>query len=107
MNSVEIWTYVGYAIAVIFLLLSLGMGLMMYVSSQEEKKNPIALPSKKVDPKTVEEKDIFESDHFTKKNERSEKGKTMPIMHNPVKRSSRNFFDDDDEGFSITKGGGK
>lgn len=108
MNSVLIWSYVGYAIAAIFLLISISFGALIYISSKHEKNNPIALPSKKVATNTESDSNLFDNEDFTEKSAKSTgRRAAAPIMHEPARgASSKNFFDDEDD-FSITKGGGK
>lgn len=109
MSNVEIWTYICYGLAGIFLIAAMAFALMLYITSQNEKKNPIALP--KAQKEEVAKKEIFEDDDSSAlggglPGGRRRKG-GAPIMHKPTKNlvgSSESFFGDDDEAFKLTGG---
>lgn len=109
MSNVEIWTYISYGIAALFFIIACVFGTLIYISSQNSKKNPIALPKKQI---VIDEqaKEFFdESDDAPgalKGSLPSRRSKVVPIMHEPKGnlRSSKNFFDDDDDSFKITGG---
>lgn len=111
MSNVELWTYISYGIAGLFFIAACFFAGLIYVSSQNSKKNPIALPKKAV----IEEKEEeFFSDEDVKGNIQGSlpsrrSNRTMPVMHEPKGnlRSSKNFFDDDDDSFKLTGGQSK
>lgn len=109
MSSVELWTYICYGLAGIFLVGAVAFAAMLYISSQNEKKNPIALP--KTQKETVEKKDLFEESEAGVLREGLPGGRRRksdaPIMHKPTRNlvgSSESFFGDDDEAFKLTGG---
>lgn len=111
MNSVELWTYISYGIAALFFIIACVFGGLIFISSQNSKKNPIALPKKHV----VEEKpkeffnDEDDAPGALKGSLPSRRSRVAPVMHEPKGnlRSSKNFFDDDDDSFKITGGQAK
>lgn len=113
MSNVELWTYISYGIAALFFIGACIFAGLIYFSSQELKKNPIALPSKKA-PVAQEEEDVFDIEENTSLNPvgglpSRRKNRAMPTMHEPKGklRSSKSFFDDDDDTFVITNGESK
>jgi hypothetical protein len=111
MSNVELWTYISYGIAGLFFLVACAFGGLIFLSSQNSKKNPIALPKKQV----VEEKakEFFDDNDDSKEDLKgslpSRRRRTAPVMHEPKGnlRASKNFFDDDDDSFKITGGQSK
>lgn len=112
MSNVELWTYISYGIAALFFIAACVFAGLIYVSSQNSKKNPIALPSKKP---VVEEqpKEFFDEADDAQGTLRgslpNRRRKVSPVMHEPKGnlRSSKNFFEDDDDSFKITSGQSK
>lgn len=108
MSNVEIWTYISYGIAALFFIIACVFGTLIYISSQNSKKNPIALPKKQVAEEQTKEffDDSDDAPGTLRGSLPSRRSKVTPVMHEPKGnlRSSKNFFDDDDDSFKITGG---
>lgn len=112
MSNVELWTYISYGIAALFFLGACYFAALIYISSQNNKKNPIALPTKARVVETKKEAfDGIEEDFSLQSPNalpsRRNRGKVAPTMHEPTGnlKSSKNFFEDDD--FKLTGGTSK
>lgn len=113
MSNVELWQYISYGIAAIFFIIACVFAGLIFISSQQLKKNPIALPSKKA-PVVEENVNVFEGEENSSLNPvgglpSRRKNRVAPTMHEPKGklRSSKSFFDDDDDTFVITNGESK
>lgn len=107
MSSVEIWTYICYGLAGLFLIAAIAFAGMLYINSQNNKKNPIALP--KAQKEEVVKKEIFEEDDTARLAGELPSGRrrkaSAPVMHKPrVVSSSEDFFADETDSFKLTGG---
>lgn len=111
MSSVEIWTYICYGLAGVFLIAALAFSAMIYINSQNNKKNPIALP--KAQKEEVVKKEIFEDEDGEEASLRGSlpsgrrRKAAAPVMHKPRGinvSSSEDFFDDEADSFKLTGG---
>lgn len=110
MSSVEIWTYICYGFAAVFLIAALAFSAMIYINSQNNKKNPIALP--KAQKEEVVKKEIFEDEEEASlrgslPSGRRRKSAAPPVMHKPRGinvSSSEDFFADETDSFKLTGG---
>lgn len=113
MSNVELWTYISYGIAGLFFIAACVFGALIYISSQNSKKNPIALPSKnpvideRVKDEVFNDEDVNGDLKGSLPSRRSKRA--MPVMHEPKGnlRSSKSFFEDDDDSFKLTGGQSK
>lgn len=109
MNSNELWTYVSYGIAALLFLLSMGFIAMMVISSQNAKKNPIALP--KAEKHVKHEEEVFSEEESKSSlsgglpTGRRSTRKAPPLAQKTTGNlKSSSIFENDDEKFHIAGG---